>query len=73
MSHFAAATLLNFSTISFSVGNRPCSFFENNTSLPTETMKMPPAPRTSSLSRQRSFLIAAARLAARGRKFQTPQ
>jgi hypothetical protein len=55
------------STISFSVGKRPCSFFENRTSLPVETTKIPPLPRTRSLSMPRFFLIAAARLEARGR------
>jgi hypothetical protein len=33
----------------------------------TDTTKMPPAPRTSSLSSPSSFRIVAARLAARGR------
>jgi hypothetical protein len=34
------------SMISRSVGNRPCSFFENSVTLSTDTSKMPPLPRT---------------------------
>ena len=57
----------SFSMISLSVGNRPDSFFEKRVRLSTETMKMPPAPRTRSLSTPSCFLISAARLEARGR------
>jgi hypothetical protein len=53
--------------ISASVGKRPSSFFEKRTSLSAETTKMPPLPRTSSESMPMFFLIAAARLEARGR------
>jgi hypothetical protein len=53
--------------ISRSVGNRPCSFFEKIVRLSTETVKIPPLPRTSSLSTPTSLLISAARLEARGR------
>jgi hypothetical protein len=53
--------------ISLSVGNRPCSFFEKMVSFPKETTKMPPLPRTRSLSSPRFFSIAAARLEARGK------
>jgi hypothetical protein len=52
--------------ISLSVGNRPSSFLEKIFSLSALTTKMPPLPRTSSLSTPRCFLISAARLAARG-------
>jgi hypothetical protein len=55
------------STISLSVGNRPSTFFENSTVLSALTTKMPPLPRTSSLSMPSVFLISAARLEARGR------
>jgi hypothetical protein len=57
----------SFSTISLSVGNRPSSFLEKSFWLSTLTTKMPPAPRTSSLSYPRVRLISAARLEARGR------
>ena len=53
--------------ISVSVGKRPDSFFENNVLLSTETTKMPPAPRTRSLSTPSCFRISAARLEALGR------
>jgi hypothetical protein len=53
--------------ISRSVGKRPSSFLEKSFRLSAETMKIPPAPRTSSLSRPSSFLISAARLEARGK------
>jgi hypothetical protein len=53
--------------ISFSVGNRPSSFFEKRVSLPTLTTKMPPLPRTRSDSWPRVVRMVAARLEARGR------
>jgi hypothetical protein len=53
--------------ISFSDGNRPASFFEKICRLSAVTTKVPPLPRTSSLSMPSSFLISAARLEARGR------
>jgi hypothetical protein len=53
--------------ISLSVGKRPSSRFEKSVLLSTDTTKMPPLPRTSSLSYPRDFLISAARLEARGR------
>jgi hypothetical protein len=53
--------------ISRSVGKRPSSRFEKIGVLFTVTMKMPPLPRTISLSTPTSFLISAARLEARGR------
>jgi hypothetical protein len=57
----------NFSTISRSVGKRPSSFFEKSTVLSAVTTKMPPLPRTISLSMPNVLLISAARLEARGR------
>ena len=57
---------VSFSMISFSVGNLPSSFLEKMRWLSTVTTKMPPLPRTSSLSMSRCFLISAARLAALG-------
>jgi hypothetical protein len=59
--------LRNVSTISASEGNRPSSFLEKSFFVSALTTKMPPLPRTSSLSRFSSFLIVAARLEARGR------
>jgi len=58
---------LSLSRISLSVGKRPSCFLEKIVSLPTLTTKMPPLPRTRSLSRPRDFLMEAARLEARGR------
>jgi len=49
------------------VGNRPSSFFEKIFFPSTVTMKIPPLPRTISLSMPNSRLISAARLEARGR------
>jgi hypothetical protein len=57
----------SLSTISASVGNRPSSFLEKSFRLSAVTTKMPPAPRTSSLSTPICRLISAARLAALGR------
>ena len=62
-----ALSFRSLSRISLSVGKRPSAFFEKSVSLPTLTTKMPPLPRTRSLSWPRDFLIAAARLEARGR------
>jgi hypothetical protein len=53
--------------ISLSVGNRPVSFLEKSTRLSALTTKIPPLPRTSSLSIPNVFLISAARPAALGR------
>jgi len=55
------------STISRSLGNRPSSFLEKTFLSSTLTTKMPPLPRTRSLSRFSAFLISAARLEARGK------
>jgi hypothetical protein len=63
--YFAIARSL--STISDSVGNRPASLLEKICLLSALTTKMPPLPRTSSLSTPSCFLISAARLEARGR------
>jgi len=57
----------SFSMISVSVGKRPSSRFEKIGLPSTVTTKMPPLPRTISLSMPMSRLIAAARLEARGR------
>src|SRR3954469_12418241 len=61
------ARLRSASMISRSVGKRPSCFLLKICWLSTETMKMPPLPRTISLSKPSSFLISAARLEARGR------
>ena len=53
--------------ISLSVGKRPSLRLEKRVWLSTLTTKMPPAPRTSSLSMPKVRLISAARLEALGR------
>lgn len=53
--------------ISRSEGNLPSSRFEKMRLLPAVTSKMPPLPRTSSLSTPNCFLISAARLEALGK------
>jgi hypothetical protein len=57
----------SLSMISFSDGKRPSSFLEKMRLLSAVMSKMPPLPRTSSLSTPRCFLISAARLEALGR------
>jgi hypothetical protein len=53
--------------ISDSLGNLPSSRLEKRVWFSHETTKMPPLPRTRSLSMPRDFRISAARLEARGR------
>jgi len=65
--HAIRARAFNFSRISASLGKRPSARFENSISFSIDTSKMPPLPRTRSLSIPAPFLIAAARLEARGR------
>jgi hypothetical protein len=62
-----ALSFRSLSRISLSVGKRPSSFLEKSFSSPTLTTKMPPLPRTRSLSRPRDCLMVAARLEALGR------
>jgi hypothetical protein len=53
--------------ISRSVGKRPSTFFEKIDLPSTLTTKIPPLPRTTSLSIPNSRLISAARLEALGK------
>jgi hypothetical protein len=63
----APRSSFTLSRISRSVGKRPSFFLEKMTFPSTETTKMPPLPRTISLSMANSRLISAARLEALGR------
>lgn len=53
--------------ISDSLGNLPSSRLEKRVWFSHETTKIPPLPRTSSLSMPRVFWISAAKLEARGK------